>query len=276
VENPEFHDFIHHLNSAYSLPSHEVIGASILEKVYGEVIYENQKQLTGKLCVIQQDGWSTNQNQLVIAHTLSSMQGSFFLSAEVVGGSKTAEACFELIKNAKETAEEKYGCEVIGVITDNCASMVNMQAIIKDKLDNMESYGCHAHRANLLGQKFTPKTLMESVATVHGYFRNHHFPSEKFREMKGGRPVQPGTTRWNSEIDAFISYCSNHSNYLSIIRQVKEPSTKAERMKLSVVRNILNDSTIYEDLQLAIKTLKPICIAIDKVAFMIFDVGAQL
>lgn len=266
VENPEFKKFVNMLEPSFVIPSHEVLGSTILDKVYQEICTERAEMLKDKKCMLVQDGWSTNQNDPVIAHCLSNPESTHFLSAENVGSStKSGEFCFDLFQKAKGEATENLKVDVIGLVTDNCSSMVVMQNLVKQKYPEMEAYGCNAHLFNLLGQKFTPKDLMEKVSFVQNYMRNHHKPSAMLKELKGNRPAKPGDTRWNSQIDGFKNYCQNHTKYLEIARNLT-PTTANDKHQLVKLREMLNDSNIYDDLKSTISVLEPISKSLDKVS----------
>lgn len=91
----------------------------------------------------------------------------YFLSAESPGSKeKTAALCYEYLTTAKIRAEEKYRCDIVGVVTDNCNSMRALQNLVRSNLPDVEAYGCNALLLNLLGQKFTPQDLKVSVNLV--------------------------------------------------------------------------------------------------------------
>lgn len=265
VENEFFQKFLSALNPAYTLPSNVTLGTTILDKVYQEVEDEKSVKLKNATVVLQQDGWSTNHNDPVIAHCISAGGQTHFLSAINTGtNEKNAQYCYQLLQKAKEDAEAKYGCEVVGVVTDNCSTMKSLQELVKTNFPNMEAYGCNAHLKNLLGDKFTPADLKTAVNTVQVYIRGHHATGQALKDLKGLRPVLPGSTRWNSQIDSFINYCQNHSKYLEIVRNLKT-KTGSEVTKLAEIKKILQNPLIYEQLEEVIKTLEPICVGLDKV-----------
>jgi hypothetical protein len=80
LENPQFQNFVKILNPAYKLPSHDKIGSTVLDKVYDDVRITMEKHLNGTNGIILQDGWSTNQNDSVIAHCIRSGENTHFLS----------------------------------------------------------------------------------------------------------------------------------------------------------------------------------------------------
>lgn len=269
VTNSYFQEFVSALNPAYKLPSEETVGTTILDKVYKEVEAEKSNTLKGSIAVLQQDGWSTNQNDAVIAHCLAVGSKNHFLSAESAGSKeKTAELCFEYLQKAKMKAEEQYNCEIVGVVTDNCNSMKALQNLVRRNLPDMEAYGCNPHLMNLLGEKFTPDDLKFSVNLVQNYFRNHQTLSAGLKDLGGLRPVLPTSTRWNSQIDAFLNYLQNQPKYLELIRK-RKTTGKVEQEKLVEIKSILGNQEKYEEIEQCVNILKPICTSLDKVTIVL-------
>jgi hypothetical protein len=260
VNNPEFKDFVTALRPSYCPPSSKVLGGSLLDKSYEEIKKEVATELSGKEVVMQQDGWSTCQNQPIIAHSATAGNKNYFLSATNTGTNiKSAEYCQNLLEEQIKEAEEVYNCTVIGCVTDNCKSMQKMRNSMIEHFPGMYFYGCNSHLLNLVGQDFTPKDIMQRVVKVQNYFRQHHFESGSLTLLKGTRPVVPGDTRWNSQIECFESFVKNHAKYLEVSRDSK--------CKMTVdVKSTLEDIGFFKEVEGVVKKLKPVQIALDKVS----------
>jgi hypothetical protein len=269
VESEEFKKFVSLLNPAYKVPGRITIGSTILDEIDNETTLEMTIQLKGKNVCMIQDGWSTNQNQPVIAHCVSTIGKSYFIQAEGTGSEKkTHEFCYQLLDDAINKAEKDYGCTVVGIVTDNCKSMQSLHVLCKRMRPDMFVYGCNSHLLNLLGNYFTPEDIQEKVSLVQKFMRNHHYLSASLVEMGAKRPILPGTTRWNSQIDSFLNYCENHAKYLEVSRNYEvqiQKGKKEDRDKLQSILDILNSSEFYDSVKRLIGVLKPICIALDKV-----------
>jgi hypothetical protein len=266
LENPEFKEFIHLLNPAYVMPSHDKIGSTILNEVYNDVQKKMKEELGGTFGVLLQDGWSTNQNDAVIAHCIKSGDNIHFLCASTPGAEKSdAEYCFQEINNAMQMAISEFNCKIVGVVTDNCNTMLSLQHKINETYEDVEAYGCNAHPMNNLGKHFTPSEIKSDINEVQVYMKNHKFTVGSLKEMKANLPVLAGTTRWNSQLDCFLNYLENQANYLKIARKIDKPSGDKERKKLESVLTILNNSELYSKLDTTVKLLQPIAVALDKV-----------
>jgi len=138
-----------------------------------------------------------------------------------------------------------------------------MQRLVTDKYPDIISYGCNAHLFNLLGVKFTDQDLQDKVTFVQKFMKYHHFTSAEIEISGAKRPIIPGTTRWNSQLDCFSNYQHNHAKYLGIIRKMKTPSSQDDKNKLARVKSILDDPKVYEDIESTLKTLKPIAVCLD-------------
>lgn len=143
--------------------------------------------------------------------------------------------------------------------------MTAMQTLIRKDYPHMEVYGCNAHLFNLIGEKFTDKDLAEKIRHVQTYIRNHHFTSGRLDEMGGKRPVLPGTTRWNSQIDSFLNYLENHSKYLGIVRELCKDKDHRGKESFQKLKEVVEDNSVYNNVEDAVKLLQPICVALDEV-----------
>lgn len=56
-----------------------------------------------------------------------------------------------------------------------------------------------------------------------------------------------GSTRWNSQIDAFLNYLQNQPKYLDLIRK-KQATGKSELDKLVEMKSILINSKLHDKL----------------------------
>jgi len=270
VESEEFKKFVQVLNPAYKPPGRMTIGSTILDEVSEETGTEMGAHLKGANVSMIQDGWSTNQQQPVIAHCVTTIGKQYFIEAEGTGSEKkTHEYCYKLLNEAIKKAEKNYKCNVVGVVTDNCKSMQSLQELCRKQRPELFVYGCNAHLLNLIGKHFTPDDVKDKVITVQKFMRNHHFLSASLMEMGVNRPVLPGTTRWNSEIDSFLSYCKNQTKYLEVTRKYEtniQNAKKTDKEHLKQVMAILNSSSFYDSVRRIIAILKPVCLALDKVS----------
>ena len=143
-------------------------------------------KLEGKTVTMQQDGWSTLQNDPVIATSVTCEGKGYFIDAVSTGAtSKTAENCKDMLLKSKAYAEETYGCHVRSVVTDNARNMAKMREALKEEDENIVAYGCLAHWLNLLGQDITSQNVMKHVVEINKYFRNHHIPSALLNDCEG-------------------------------------------------------------------------------------------
>lgn len=272
LENKEFQQFISQLNPAYKLPSHEVMGSTILDKVHTEVKDLTKNELNGRKVCIMQDGWKTNQSDPIISHCVSTGCKSYFLDCASAGSnSKTAEFCLKQLQDGIKKANSEYGCDVVALVTDNCSSMQALAALTRIRLQ-IEAYGCNSHLLNLVGEYFNSKSLHQDINKVQTYMKNHDFVTGKLKEMRASRPVLSGTTRWNSRIDCNLNYLKNETIYITILRQMNmEKFTSKEKEKFDEVFKILINHKIYDDCKEEVNIFRPLCNALDKVSWFRFN-----
>jgi hypothetical protein len=258
VEDPYFVDFIKALRPSYMLPSRKIVGSKLLNELYEECEETTIKKLRGKTATIMQDGWTTNQHEAVIAHSLFVNNEVIFIEAIVAEeAKKDAENCFIWIENCIKSSEEKYGVKITGCITDNCRTMEAMRKRLQEAYPEIICYGCNSHLCNLCGKKLTPTELKDKIVDVQKYFRNHDFASGALIKLKGLRPVIPGDTRWNSQLDCFRCYLKNQAKYLEISRR--------DNLMPETIKQTLGDPTIFTQLEGALNVLEPIGISLDVV-----------
>jgi len=184
---------------------------------------------------------------------------AYFLRAVECGAeAKTAEFILEKVKESINLANDKYGCQVKSVVTDNARNMEKMRRLLHEENNSIFVYGCSSHNLNLLGQSLTPESIMKNVIEVQKYFRNHHAPSGWLQELEGSvKPQLPGDTRWNSQMDCMSSFLRNRQSYQVIVKD-HEDEINAH------VAEIINDYNLYKDVTDVVQMLDPVSQALDK------------
>jgi len=260
VENKYFQEFVRELRPLYQLPSAKVVSNSLLDKVFELETQTVINNVSGNKAVLIQDGWSTNQSEAVIAHAMLVNEQIEFLNAVVIEEEKkTALVCLRNLKEAMVEAEQKYKVKIVGIITDNCNTMISMRRSCINEFPDLIAYGCNSHLLNLIGKKMTPENLKNKIVKVQKFFRNHDLPSAYLKNLNGLRPVTPGDTRWNSQIDCFKNYVENQAKYLDISRK-KDIDIPLD------IKCIITDNDVFQDLEDCIQILSPVAIALDKVS----------
>ncbi|ODM96995.1 putative AC9 transposase, partial [Orchesella cincta] len=226
VENHEFKELLRKLRPAYFPPNRKLIGNEILEEVYMEVKERLTEVIAKKEVTLVQDGWE----QTKLSHAGSA--------------TKDADYCLGVLSAAIEECQNVHKCQVIGFVTDNCNSSRHIR------------FGCNAHYLNLVGQKVIPHDKIDNIVKIQKYFKNHHFQSAALSAAKGKRPVLPGLTRWNSQIDCIENYIENHAIYLDLAR-------KNPRKFDSSITQMINDFSLYTAAEKLKSLAKPIAVALD-------------
>ena len=148
--------------------------------------------------VLSQDGWSNVHQEPIIASCLHLPGHTFFHEAVDVGAAtKDANYCAELAKAAILSAEEKYGCRVVGFVSDNENKMVRVRELLVEwRGKSFITYGCSAHYMNLVQNEASPPGIKAHLVEVQKFFRNHHKQSAQLKAKGGKRPQLPGDTRY--------------------------------------------------------------------------------
>lgn len=271
VGNLYFKELMNKAHPGYRLPSHDVVGSTLLSQVYNDAQKDTMERLNNKKVTIMQDGWSSPQNEPIICHSVSTGEETFFLNGESAEeNQKTSQFCLEILENNVEQAETKYKCKVIAAVTDNCNAMISMRNLLLKKRPEFIVYGCNSHYLNLVGKHFSDPMIQSNVQKVHTYLRDHHYTSAMISKLNANRPVLSGDTRWNSNVDSQICFCKNYTAYLEILLQYEKELTNRkasskDKDSLKVVLDIVKKCEFYDKVKESINTLTPICVAIDKV-----------
>jgi len=259
VEHPLFKKLVDSLRPGYKPPTREMLSTKLLDKVHSKLQSQMKAELNNKTVTMQQDGWSTVQNDPVIATCISVEGKAYFVDAKDTGTThKTAEACLEMLKDSRSAAENAYGCKVKSFVTDHARNMEKMRKALEEEDDTVVTYGCLAHGLNLLGQDLTPAPIMKHVVEIHKFFRNHHVPSSWLKQQLGAkRPQLPNETRWKGQLMCLDTYLSNRTYY---IRFIEEYSTE---MEPALVRKVM-DMNLYNQVRDLADMLRPVAIALDR------------
>lgn len=265
IEHPEVIKALRMLNPSYKPPSSKTLGGPLLDKVYNEIVSTAKEKAQSKFATLMQDGWSGLKQAPVISHCIN-VEGrdSIFVNAiSTTNEVKDAEYCANLAKDAIEEAEEKFGCEIGAVVTDNCTTMNSMRSILSANSD-LSTYGCHTHWVNLVGKEIAGNDIMDKVKAVQRFFRDFTFPRETLRKLGGLQTVLPNETRWNTQYSCLENFAKNHTIYLDTAKDVKA-KTPPE------ISDILTDLYFYQRVTDLMKKMAPVTCAITKVVIIIIS-----
>ena len=259
VEHPEFVKLVNMLHPGYSPPSRKTLAGTVLDKTTADLEDVMRKKLLGKDCTLVQDGWSNIHNDPVSAICLHADGEAFFLEAvDTSSNKKTAEYCKTLVQKAMVSAEEKYGCHVRNIVTDNAKSMEKMRQKLQEDDEDLIVYGRSSHILNLLGQSLTPSSVIKHIVDVQKYFRNHHAPAAYLKQFPNTvKPQLPGDTRWNSQLTCIDTYLRNRPAYLAIVQE-HEGAIDAR------IAGLINDFNLFKQVKDLSQQLKPIASTLDK------------
>ena len=254
AEHHEFKQMLMLLRPGYKPPNRKAIGGTLLDKVYESVNEVTARNLKDKPVTLIQDGWSDIHNSPVIAHCIHTGSKAYFLSSEETGAhKKTSDYCAELAKKSIAEAEEKYGCQVTAVVTDNEKKMLKMREMLHAEDESLIVYGCSSHWLNLVGQDITPNQVVNQIVEINKYFRNHHAAGSLLDEKQGSvKPQLPGDTRWNSQLDCIQTYLTNRPLMVLIVAEQDDPHSVIDARIVKLINNVglLNEAkSLHAQLQ---------------------------
>lgn len=259
ADHPQFVKVVKTLRPGYTPPTRKTIGGSLLDTVTAELQIQMGAELQGKSATLVQDGWSNIHNEPVIATCLQVENKSFLLDSYDCGSmAKTADNCKELCLKSMKMAQEKYGCTVRSIVTDNAKNMERMRHALKSEDNDLIVYGCSAHWLNLLGEDLTPSAVMKHVVEIQKFFRNHHKPNAWLADCSDSiKPQIPGETRWKSQLMCLDSFIKNRSCYMKVVQDHEED------IDGTIARKI-QDFNLFRNVRDLASQLRPVAVALDK------------
>jgi hypothetical protein len=258
AEHELFKKMITALRPGYEPPSRKALADNLLDTVTSQLQTTMKTEVEGKDVTLVEDGWSNVHNDPVTATCVHVNGKSFFMKAADNGSEKkTAQYCKDQCSATMQEIEQKYGCKVRSIVTDNEKKMEKMKSLLQQDDDQLIVYGCSSHWLNLLGQELTPQLIMKHVVEVQKYFRNHHQPSGWLKELSDTViPQLPGDTRWNSQLMCVDTFIRNHTGYTHVA------NSHEEEMDKNIVK-LIRDYNLLKQVKDLSKQLRPVADALD-------------
>lgn len=218
ADSVQFKKLCELLRPGYVPPHRKKIGGELLDTIYKEVKDETIQNVESVETVcLTQDGWSSVQNDPVIASAFSDGKQTYLLDLVESGTEKkTAEYCCGLIADAVNQLKEQYGKKVFATCTDNEAKMKKLRKLLEKEFPGMITYGCNSHYLALLENDVSNDDIMKHITETQKYFRNVHLAHGLLKDKGGCQPQIPNETRWNSGIACLETYLKNHHIYFEI------------------------------------------------------------
>lgn len=171
------------LRPGYQPPSRKALANNLLDCVSGDLEKDMKKELQSKVVTVVEDGWSNVHNDPVTATCVHVNGKSFFMKATMGHRKKTAQYCKKQCSATITEIQQKYGCTVHSIVTDNEKKMQKLKNLLLEDDNQLLVYGCSSHWLNLLGQELTPAPIMNHIVEVEKYFQNHHQPCGWLKEI---------------------------------------------------------------------------------------------
>ena len=223
IENDEFRKLIEMLRPGYNPPSRKDLSGFLLDKEYKCYEDKMKSSLSDSLVTISQDGWSNVRSDPIVATGAHTDGKCFPLDQTDVGSTtKSAEYLFELAKKSIEDAENNYGADVVGFVSDNENKMLMLRGLLQSWRPSLVAVGCSAHYLNSILSKATPREILEQIIAIQKAFRSVHKLHGMLKEKGGLQPQLPVETRWQSHEAVLHTFVKNYSTYLSILEELEE------------------------------------------------------
>ena len=242
ANSKEYKEMLEALRPGYSGPNRLNLGGKLLDaaSLEAEELLKHKLSESRSTVTLLVDGWTNIKNEPIIATCIHTGLKSFFLNAiDCASDKKTAEYCANITSEEIKQCND-FGIDVFAVCTDNENKMLKARELLKEKHENLITYGCSAHYLNLLAEEISKKDILKHIAEVHKYFRNHHVPHGWLKEKNALMPQLACETRWNSQANCVTTFIKNYPLYLEI--QVEH----ADDFPANINR-ILGNAMIYKE-----------------------------
>lgn len=219
VEHPTFKKMLDLLRPGYSPPTREAISGELLNTVYNMNQETCKMKLKDETVNMSLDGWSNVHSEPVICVAVTDARSNTYVTdtVDTSGQPHTAANLESLTKESIKSTEEKYGCRVGSIVTDNAANMNAMRVRVENNTVNPPiSYGCAAHQMNLLAKDLDIPDVHKHIIAIVKYFRNTHQPAYRLKEAGGTKLPIPLEVRWNSLADTLEAYLNNWPMLLNV------------------------------------------------------------
>ena len=127
---------------------------------------------------------------------------------------------------------------------------------------NIIEYGCAAHQLNLVAKNLVPSAIVNKVIDVAKLFRNSHLHKSGLENESCQKPPMPSAVRWNSVADLLDLYVSNWQKLKKI---TDDHVMYFNKNPAKSVMTTLKSMSVFKNVEDALKCIKPISIAFDRV-----------
>ena len=265
LENNYIIQFFQRLRPAFKLPNRKKLSDELLDDVYDEVKAKcNEQILQANSLTMVSDGWSNINRESVQNFIICTPKPLFFNA--VYSGEESHTAVWtsnQIIQQMEIIGIDKFSA----VITDTASVMKAAWRIIEEKHPSIICLGCNSHVTNLLIGDILKinqiKTVVENAKKVVNYFKIHTQAASKLKRIqqenynKEIALILPALTRWGTHLACFQSLQKSR-----IALEQTLMDTKIRQNMDITLRNYILSDDFWEDLDLAIKIMEPIVVAL--------------
>ena len=207
---------------------------------------------------MQQDGWSSVQNDPVIATSVGSDgKATLWKPRTQVPPTRLQRPVRLCLRTRKSHAETTYGCiGCTAFVTDNAKNMDKMRRELEEEEDeNQIPY--LSHILNLLGQDVTLAHITKDIVEINKFFRNHQVLSSWLKGQLGStRPQLPSEPRWKGQLICLDSYLTNMTYYIKFLQDYPD------EVDSTILQKIM-DMNMFRQVRDLANMLCPVTTALD-------------
>lgn len=263
VENPYWKDFFSSLRPSFKLPTRKDIGGKYLDREFESVEADVWTKIRSSNSVaLQCDGWSNIRNEAIINFIITTPSPVLLKTMATGAERHTGEyIAQELMKCITDIGPNK----LIGIVSDNAASMEKAKKIVVEQLPYITAYSCASHTLNLF---IGDVMKLQSLTTIEGACKQivkeitashintaalSQIQKDKYGSIRSLK--MPVKTRWGS-----ILHCISSLILSKEALQILAVSEESYSIKLAraVRDNILDNDIFWVRLDKIHNILQPI------------------
>lgn len=258
VENEHWASFFKKIRPSWKMLSRYKLSKEHLEEEYNFIRTKVNTQVAeacslGLMC----DGWTNIRREPIINYVVTTPTPYFFKSVPTGANSHTATYVAEEISKVMEEIGPK---KVLGVVTDNAASMKAAWKILGDKYNHLVAYGCIAHGLNLLAHDLVKLDSISNIVnngkSIVKEITLSHRLDAIFKEKQSGKKLSlklPVKTRWGSHVSFMKSLLLN-KNALRMVAI----DDRVEKLLTETSKNDLLSDKFWATILHLYELLKPV------------------
>ena len=232
IEYPLFKFLVSSLHPGYQPPFRQAVSNKLLDKCHDKYQAVMKQLLSNKTVTMQKDGWSSVQNDPVIATSVVSDGKGYFVDAKDTGTTTRLQRPVRLCSRTRLMLRLPMGVRY-GLLSQTMHGQDAQRAVGGGR--EPDSLWLPLSCPQPAGTRLDTAPIMKHIVEINKFFRNHHVPSAWLKGQLGStHPQLPSGTRWKGQLICLDSYLTNRTYYIKFIQD------HPDEVDRTIVQNIMD------------------------------------